>query len=129
MFDVWNTRDFDALDAVIAVDAVDHDPQNPYAAERGPEPQKRLIRMYLAAFPDCAMRVDAQIAEADAVVTRWTATGTNDGDFMGMPATGKSVTTQGISISHFQGGKVVESWNCWDTLGLLQQLGVFPATT
>jgi len=45
---------------------------------------------------------------------------------MGIPATGKRMTTSGISISRYEGGKAVEEWVRWDSLGWLQQLGVIP---
>ena len=60
------------------------------------------------------------------VATRWTGRGTHKGELMGIPPTGKQVTVSGITISHVKNGKVVEEWSNWDTLGMLQQLGVVP---
>ncbi|MGW4774128.1 ester cyclase [Nocardia sp. NPDC004278] len=127
VFDAWNARDLAVFDEVIAADFIDHDPQNPFADVHGPDGFKRLAQMYLAAFSDQRFLVNEQIAEGDFVTTRWTATGTNDGEMMGMSATGKPVVVQGISISRFRDGKAVESWVCWDTLGMMQQLGVVPS--
>ena len=127
VLDAWNARDLDAFDEVIAVNFIDHDPQNPFADVHGPDSLKRLGQMYLAAFSDQRFLVNEQIAEGDFVTTRWTATGTNDGEMMGMPATGKSAVIQGITINRFQDGKIVEAWGCWDTLGMMQQLGVIPS--
>ena len=125
-FEAWNARDLDAFDEIIASDAVEHDPQNPFRDTRGPEGVKRNAQMYQAAFSDGRFEVHEQIAEGDLVVTRWTAKGTNDGELMGMSPTGKSVKIEGIGIDRIANGKVVESWGCWDTLGMMQQLGVVP---
>ncbi|MGW4370555.1 ester cyclase [Nocardia takedensis] len=127
LFDAWNTRDLDVFAEVIAPDCIDHDPQNPFTDIHGPECLQRLARMYLAAFSDQRFLVNEQIAEGDFVTTRWTGTGTNDGEMMGMPPTGKSAVVQGITINRFRDGAIVESWGCWDTLGMMQQLGVVPA--
>ena len=67
-----------------------------------------------------------QIAEGDLVVTRWTGKGTHDGELMGMPPTGKWVEVDGVAIDRISGGKIVESWNCFDALGMMQQLGAIP---
>jgi len=59
-------------------------------------------------------------------VWRYTVRGTHKGEFMGIAPTGKSITLTGILISRFAGDKVVEDWNNYDALGMLQQLGVTP---
>lgn len=127
MFDAWNTRDLDVFDELIAADAIDHDPQNPFAEIHGPDGLKRQAQMYLDAFSDQRFLVNEQIAEGDFVTTRWTGTGTNDGELMGMPATGKSAVVAGVTINRFRDGKIIESWASWDTLGMMQQLGVVPS--
>ncbi len=66
------------------------------------------------------------IAEGDQVVTRWSGRGTHTGDLPGIPATGKQTLVTGIQIDRIVNGKVVEDHVNWDTLGLLQQLGVIP---
>ena len=70
--------------------------------------------------------IEDQIAERDKVVTRFTFRGTHQGEFMGVPATGKVVTVTGIYISRIAGGKCVEDWENLDMLGWLQQLGAIP---
>jgi predicted ester cyclase len=64
--------------------------------------------------------------EEDKVVTRWTATGTRQGEFMGMPPTGKPVRFSGIYIYRIAGGRIAEIWVSLDALGLMQQLGAIP---
>jgi hypothetical protein len=66
------------------------------------------------------------IAEGDLVACRFTMTGTNTGEFMGMPATGRAVSVPGVDILRFKTGKVVEHWGLTDELSLLQQLGLLP---
>jgi steroid delta-isomerase-like uncharacterized protein len=95
---------------------------------RGRDGFREFVTMYLTAFPDGAITVDHQIAEGDIVATRWTARGTNTSDLLGIPATGKQVTIEGISYSRITEDKLRESWIIWDTLSMLQQLGVVPET-
>lgn len=83
--------------------------------------------MFMSAFPDTKMTVEQQIAEGDKVVTRWKAQGTHKGELMGIPPTGKQVTVTGISIERIVGGMIVESWEEFDQMGMMQQLGVIPA--
>jgi len=123
VYDVFNGADPAELDDVVAPDAIDHDPYNPHADE-GREGLKKLIAMYREAFPDLRLAIDDQIAEGDKVVTRWSATGTHQGELMGTPATGKSTTVTGIGIDRIENGQVVEAWGNWDALGMFQQLGL-----
>lgn len=116
----------EVFDELVAESLVDHTPGLPPELPSGREGLKQLARAYRDAFPDLSLRVEDQIAEGDRVVTRWSARGTHEGDFMGIPATGKEGATTGITIDRIEGGKVVETWTNWDTLGLLQQLGVVP---
>ena len=67
------------------------------------------------------------IAEGDVVVTRWYGTGTQDGELPGIPPAGREVHVPGIWWQRLENGKIVESWQVWDTLVMLQQLDVIPA--
>ena len=124
-FDAWNAHDPNHLAKLFDEKYVEESDTLP---ERiiGPEGGLQVMRMYIRAFPDLHFVLNQMIASGDYVVTRWTATGTHRGDLMGIPATGKQVTVSGITISHVKNGKVVEEWSNWDTLGMLQQLGVVP---
>ena len=113
------------IDELVAPDYIGHDPAQPDM--QGPEGIKEFITGYLAGFPDGRITIDEQLAEGDMVATRWTGRGTHKGEMMGIPPTGKQVTVSGITISRVKNGKVVEEWSNWDTLGMLQQLGVVPA--
>jgi predicted ester cyclase len=78
------------------------------------------------AFPDLHFTLDDMVVEGDKVVSRYTMTGTHKGEIMGIPPTNKKVTNWMIEIDHVAGGKLMEGWVRWDTLGLMQQLGVIP---
>ena len=87
---------------------------------------KQSMREYLNAFPDLHYTLDDIIVEGDKVVVRCTVTGTHKGEFMGIRPTNKKVKVQAIAIDRVVGGKIVEEWGMYDTLGLMQQLGVVP---
>jgi predicted ester cyclase len=118
----------ETADELIAAGAISHDPALPEPS-RGPEGVKEAAAGYRGGFPDLVFRIEDQCAEGDLVCTRWTAVGTNSGEFWGMAPTGKQATVSGITIDRITGDKIVESWTNWDALGLMQQLGVVPMAT
>lgn len=76
-------------------------------------------------MPDLQVTAEDLIATDDKVVMRWTVRGTNDGELMGMPPTGRSVEITGISIDRFdEDGRLVETWDQWDNAGFMEQLGI-----
>ena len=81
---------------------------------------------FRTAFPDYKHTIHDLIAEGDKVVARWTFHGTNEGDFQGLPPTGKKVTIPGISVFRLVDGKIMDDWTISDTFGLMQQLGAIP---
>jgi steroid delta-isomerase-like uncharacterized protein len=124
--EAFNEGSLEVVDELVGPTYVNHDPSAPEDLI-GPEGTKQFIGLYRAAFPDLRITVEEQVAERDFVVTRWTATGTHTGELLGIAPTGKGATVTGLTIDRIADGKLVESWNNWDTLGLLQQLGVVPA--
>ena len=92
----------------------------------GPEGVKLLVAALRAAFPDIQMTIEDIIAEGDKLVVRYTARGTHSGGIQGIAPTGRKVTWAGINIYRGESGKVVETWQLSDRLGLMQQLGVVP---
>ena len=90
-----------------------------HTEERGPEDVKRFMGEFRQAFPDFHSTIEDQIAEEDKVVTRWTMRGTHRGEFRGVAPSGKRITITGIGIFRFSDeGKVVESWDNFDQLGI-----------
>jgi steroid delta-isomerase-like uncharacterized protein len=90
----------------------------PGSAPRNLEETKQFYQELYTAFPDLNHEIQDQIAEGDKVVTRWAATGTHRGEFMGIPPTGRSVSFEGINIYTLSGDKLVASHVNWDLLGL-----------
>ena len=122
----WTKHNPSILDGLFSNDAVLHDPHNPTVA-KGPQGAKSTLATYLRAFPDMKISIEREIADGDYVVQHLLATGTNTGEFNGMPATDKHMKVTGVMTSKVKDGKVIEAWSLFDDLGLLQQLGVVPA--
>jgi len=87
---------------------------------------KVVTAMFRGAFPDSYFTVEDMIAEGDKVTTRKTFHGTHEGEFMGIPPTGRQVSMGLIDIVRISEGRVVERWSVGDNLGMMQQLGVIP---
>jgi steroid delta-isomerase-like uncharacterized protein len=126
MYDLLSAGDIDGFGDLIADDFVEHE-ETP-GLEPTKEGVKQFFHMYRAAFPDLQMEPQDVLASGDKVVARARATGTNQGEFMGMPATGKRVDVQLIDIIRFgDDGLAREHWGVFDALGMMQQLGAIPA--
>ena len=123
--ELWDGRKLEVADEVISAEAVNYDtglaPQ-PF----GPEQMKATVRMVTAGFPDNRHAVEEMLAEGDTVVARVTLTGTHEGEFMGMPPTGKKIEVNEIHIYRLEDGKAVEHRVGRDDLGALRQLGAIP---
>ena len=122
--EIWNKGDLTIADKHYTANYVAHMPGPPDLP--GPEGHSQFVTMFRTAFPDLHFTVEDQIAEGDKVVNRVTGRGTHQGEFMGIPPTGKQVTMTGITIDRIDGDKLAESWASWDALGMMQQLGVVP---
>jgi steroid delta-isomerase-like uncharacterized protein len=123
----FNTGDGAVFDECVADGWVDHDPQNPFPDATGPAGARKAMEHYRAAFPDLRFTIEEQIADGDMVCTRFTGSGTQDGDLPDLPATHKRTTVGGLALDRVEGGKIAETWTYWDTLGMLEQLGAVPA--
>src|SRR5262249_25777846 len=96
-------------------------------SESGPlrgkeEFKQRSHTVFLGAFPDLRMTVEGVLAEGDAVVVRWSATGTHSGDCLGCPATGRHVAFRGMTWIRYRDGKMIEGWDCWNQAALIQSV-------
>lgn len=120
---VCNARKLDAADDLFAADHRYHDPSNPWVGP-GPQGMKLLMATYHNAFGDARWCLDETMMAADRVITRWSARGTHSGVLQGVEPTRKTVEVTGIWIYRLAGGKIAESWNVWDTFGMMHQLGV-----
>jgi steroid delta-isomerase-like uncharacterized protein len=127
--EVCNGRRLNVADELYAANHRYHDPSIPGVVD-GPggitQPGGPVVP-YQSAFSNAHWHMEDMLAEGDTVVTRWYGTGTQDGDLPGIPAAGKQVKVPGIWYQHLANGKIVESWQVWDTLRMLQQLGMIPS--
>ena len=121
--EVLNQGNLAVVDELFDASYIGYDPGVP-APIHGVEGYKQYVRMYSTAFPDAHYTIEDMIAEGDKVVVRWTARGTHQGAFRGIPPTGKQVTITGVEIHRVVGGKIVEGWRKWDRMDVMQQLGV-----
>ncbi len=124
--EVWNKRKLEVIEEIISPS---HALQAPTlsGASVGPQAYKSQVALFLAGYPDLRFTVEDTVVEKDRVVACWTFSGTHEGDFMGVPATNRRVSVDGMTIHHIAGGKIMDSYSNWDALGMMQQLGVVPA--
>ena len=124
--EMCNGRKLALANEIFAANHAYHDPANAWVGA-GPEGMQQVIAAYHGAFGDAHWSADETLLAGDRVITRWTGTGTHTGNLQGIAPTGKKVRITGIWMNRIAGGKIAESWNAWDALGILQQIGVVPA--
>ncbi len=116
--------DLEAADALLHPDFSLHTPlptPGPGIAE-----MNNVITSCRAAFHGLHVTVDDITADSDKVTARFTARGVHNGNFMGLPPTGKAITMTGIEIFRIKDGKIAELWGEANLMGLMQQLGILP---
>lgn len=121
--DGFNHGDLGVADAVTSPDAVEHQDFGPDHAP-GAEGTKAVISSLRNAFSDFHLTIDDLAADGDTVWLRMTGTGTNEGSFMGHPATGRRIRIDVIDVVRVKDGRIVEHWGVPDRLGALFQLGL-----
>ena len=125
LYELINAGDIDGFGDQLADGFVEH--EETAGLEPTKEGVKQLFRTYRTAFPDLRMEAQDVLVCDDKVVARVRGTGTHQGEFMGMPATGKSVDVQLIDIIRFgDDGLAHEHWGVFDALAMMQQLGAIP---
>jgi steroid delta-isomerase-like uncharacterized protein len=117
----WNRGTLPILDECLASG---YTQEGPLETVRGRDGQKAVIAKYRTAFPDCRLQINEVFSAGDRVVTQFTYSGTQRGEFEGIAPTGRSVQGKGIDISQMANGQIIKSITQWDVLGLMQQLGV-----
>lgn len=123
--EVINREQQEVIDEIFAADAILHDPF--MGTSRGAKAFKALLGVFDMAFPHHRVVVEHMIAEGKYVAVLHTHHATHTGLFLGMPATGKSVIVNGLGLFRFADGRIAEFWRKDDDVGLLMQLGLFPA--
>lgn len=125
LYDLINAGDFESFGELLTDDFVEHEDLPVQAAGR--EAPKQLFAMFQAAFPDMHWVAEDVLPSGDKVVARARVTGTHQGEFMGIPPTGKSIDVQLIDIIRFgDDGLAHEHWGVFDQMAMMQQLGVAP---
>lgn len=122
--EVFNKKNLEYIDELYAPDAIDH--SAPPGLPPGIEGFRLKIGMFTNAFPDLNISYEFVMVDDDMVAGRFTLTGTHQGDFAGIPATGKHVSVTGQDFVRMVDGKVSDHWLEMDTMTMMQQLGVAP---
>jgi predicted ester cyclase/heme-degrading monooxygenase HmoA len=123
-WELVNRRDPDTIEEVFTAGTVSHQPDTDLD---GVQQAKQYLTMFVTAFPDLTMTVDDVVAEGEVAVTRWTLRGTHQGETEELgPPTGNKVEFEGLSMHRVQQGRIVEEWERYDNLTMLQQLGLLP---
>jgi steroid delta-isomerase-like uncharacterized protein len=122
--ELCNGRNLALADELLTPDHVYHDPQIPNV--RGAWAAADTVAVYQNSLEGHWEVHEIFAAENDRVVARWTGTGKHVGELNGIPPTGRSVRASALSLFRVENGKLAEHWCVWDTLGMLQQLGVVP---
>ena len=124
-YDLLNAGDLDGFGELLSDDFVEHE-QAPGLAP-GKEGVLQFFTMYRAAFPDLRFEPEQTFTNGDSVSVYVRVTGTHQGEFMGIPATGKSIDIHGVDIVRFSDDGVGrEHWGVFDAMTMMQQLGVVP---
>ena len=128
--EVWKKGRLSAVDEMMAEGAVMHGLGEAGIDTAGPAAFKPFVERLRGAFPDIQVTIEQTIEQGDLIASRWVANMTHTGPDLGVPASGKHVTVTGISIARIENGLMVEGWNNWDQLSLMQQIDAMqtPAT-
>lgn len=124
--EVFNRGNIAVVDEIMTPDFMERE-ELPPGFPPGREGVKLLTQMLRSAFPDFKATIEDTLAEGDRVMIRMTWSGTQQGEFMGIPPTGKRMSIQVIDIVRLSNGKVAEHWGVMDSMGMMQQLGAIPA--
>ena len=117
---IWNQKDESAIERFIPEDAKGNDAD----FGSGREGFRHQWKQWVTAFPDLHFEIVDLIAEGDKVLTRWILTGTHQGEYLGVPATGRQIRVEGMSLDRIENGLVVEGFDGWDNYGFRRQLGI-----
>ena len=119
-----NAKDMATMESLIADDFVDND------AKPGMAPGRQgmidMMGMFVGAFPDLNVVVDHWVAEGDLVAGELTTKGTQTGEFMGMPASGKKFSVREMHMVRVANGKMAEHWGLANEMSMMQQLEFMP---
>jgi steroid delta-isomerase-like uncharacterized protein len=121
--EVFSHGDFELFDEIMADDFVEHE-ELPPGIPPGKAAPQTLMTMMRGAFPDFQAAVEELLEDGDKVIARVRFSGTHQGEFMGIPATGKTFDIAVIDIIEFRDGKAIAHWGVMDMAGMMAQLGI-----
>lgn len=125
VMELINNRNLDEAFELYDLDYIYHGPGGQEL--KGRDGIRGLWELFLTAFPDLTSSVDEVIAEGNKVALRWTIRGTHTGELFGIPASDKSITLPITEVFHIENGQLVEAWDRYDRLHLMEQIGAAPA--
>jgi steroid delta-isomerase-like uncharacterized protein len=123
--EVWRDGKNETIYELLAPDASLRGQTRAEQEIRGPEAFVAFADQIRNAFPDTELMIEDIFAVDDKVAVRWVATGTHKGDGLGFPPSNRRVRISGITIARIVNGKIVEGWDNWDRLGMLEQIGAY----
>ena len=123
---VWVEGREEVMDELAAPDMILHGVGGPGQVMRGVDAFKPFYRSIRDAFSDIRLKVEDAIGEGDTAALRWSAEMTHTGDGLGFPPTNKRVSITGMSFVRVRDGKIIESWDNWDMMGLMHEIGQTP---
>jgi steroid delta-isomerase-like uncharacterized protein len=123
--EVWNEGKIQTVNELLSPNAVGKGQAGADAEIHGPADFIPFVEHIRGVFPDINIEIEDAYGVADKVVARWSATMTHRGDGLGVPATGKSVRVTGITMARILDGQIIEGWDSWDQLAMLQQIGAY----
>ncbi len=130
LFELWNAHDADAMPDLYASGAIIRDATDPDAAARDPEAIVARARMILGGFSDARLERLTTTIQGDRAFIEWRFTGTHDGEFLGVPATGLATENIGMSVVNFDAeGKAIEETAYWDAMRFLRETGVLSSVS
>jgi len=125
--EVFENGNIDAIDELLTENFIEHQPPPPgVEVKPGREGVKAFLKAYIDAFSDWSTEINQLIQEGDTVVGHGHYTATHTGTFVGIPATNKRITVEGIDIVRFEGDRAAEHWGLLDAMSMLTQMGVMP---
>ncbi len=127
VLELINDRNLDAAFELYAPDYIYHGPGGQEL--RGRDAIRGLWAVFLTGFPDLHSTVDDVISEGDKLVLRWTVQGTHTGEFLGIPPSNKQMSLPVTEIFRIADGQLVEAWDQYDRLDLMEQIGGIPGST
>lgn len=121
--EVFNQGNLNAIDKYVSKNLIEHE-QLPPGTPPGSEGLRHFLKTMRTDFPDFHIDVQDMTVDGDKVWVRSLIHGTNKGEFMGIPVTGRNVNTMNMGILRFEGDKLVEHWGLTDMATMMQQLGL-----